>query len=1129
MKYILKYAIFFVANILLAQSPETNLKFWDVDNGLSQNSVNAIIQDNNGFIWVGTSDGLNKFNGYEFKIYRNNPRDSTSLHYNNITHLAEDKNGNIWIGTAGGGVARFNPRTEVFTSYFHGSAIAKEKGRNNTLSLYVDAKNRIWHGHWSGLDKYDEKSESFVTKFSSLGLDECKYCKGVYSITEDANGYLWIGTDILGVFQYDPQTNEILKNFDGRKANDIIGIHVNSILEDVNGKLLLQHYKKGVSLIDPITGTIKKLLENNEEEVLDTSERTFIKSVDSSTVVLGSLNETLRKLKWNPYTKKYEVFKVFNNLKDYNPTCLLIDKDNSFWVGTTNRGMIYIGAESKSFKFKPSPFRDKKNNPDEVLSVLIDENDLLWMAGRNKSVAIFDLKNNAYLDIGSRKNWSLNNFQKLDVQVTAFVKDDQNNIWASTLENGLVQLRLNSNNDIEVFRKNPSSKHSEQSRYTKNYNVLYKMSNGYIACGSCFGDMFVFNPLNNELHSFYRFTKPINNDNQRTEKYKSYDLPGYCPNGITEDLDGNLIVGFQDAGLYSLNLKTKTFDEIQFLPNTLKNHSGSKNVLSLCMNNDKTLWIGTLNGVYSKNLASGISKQYSTDDLNQGNYVSNIIEDEQGNLWMSDNNGLRWLNPETEAFLTFNTLDGLEQSYFKKGAIIENEKTGTIYMAGNNGLSYFEPSEIEKNSLQPEIVLDEFITYNTTMDVFETVNGISYKSDLELPYESRDFSVRFSSLDFTNSSKIKYSYVLEGYNDNWIDIGKRRELTFTSLKHGAYRLKIKATNSDGIISPNMAILNISISTPWWLSNSALIAYLSMLLLTFYLVYRYRTSKLEAKRVRELYSMKSKLYTNVTHEFRTPITVISGVNNQLKSHFKGEMDKYFDIISRNSNDLLHLVNQLLEMRKVETSDIKVDYKQIDVVPFLRYAVQSYDSYASAEGIAVHFISPLKEIYMDTDTDKLLTIISNLLSNAIKYSVQKGDVYVQIEKQKKHLILKVTDSGIGISKEDIPKVFDRFFKGQNTSDLNVDGVGIGLALTKDLVKLLNGTIAVTSKKGVGSVFTVKLKITNSSPVESTTAIQTMETKTHIPTKPQNNSIEDGTTAISKNPSLLIIEDNVDEIDY
>jgi signal transduction histidine kinase/ligand-binding sensor domain-containing protein/DNA-binding response OmpR family regulator len=1095
---------------LRAQLMNQDYKKLTTQDGLSHNFVLDIIQDKDGIIWIGTENGLNKYDGYNFTVYKTtDTKDSKSLPNNTIMALAQDSKGFIWLATDGGGISKFNPAKETFKQYTSETKSSPNASNFYYFYIFIDSKDRVWACHYDGLDLYNPELDIFENVMARFKNRKSDY--GVNQIIEDKHRGLWLATNSKGLLLMDPENLTFKKSYtyDVENPNSLGANFVNGVFLDEKGLLWVVHgaeEKNTMYQINPVTDQIKKY-DFTEQDFNDEFYGIITDAKNDIWMLLENgvrrFNRTKLKLETPDENSPLQGEAVFD---------IMIDDSNSTWLASGD-GILYYSSKKKPFNFVPNIFQSKNQVTKSVDALWVSKDKSVWYSNslfgiRKYNPVTGKIEKFPELQKFIRKISSTNG-------VYDILEDKKGRIWL-THYYGVICFNPKTGN----FNNYAQKPLPDPDLIIGEYSALYEDSNGYIWAGTWDGWLFALDPETGMAKQKFCF---FMNDKKRKIK----KMPAGSVTTIYEDEKGNLYIGYHQGGLGVLNKGTNEIVKINYQPQN-KQDSNALSVTSIHVSKD-ILWIGTGNGLFKKNLKTKKISFYGVKDGLPDNYISHILEDDQHNLWISTVIGISKFNPANNSFNNFESADGLMQSGFQIGSGFKDRETGLLYFGGADGFNFFDPKKIKNNPAIPIIAITRFKKHNAEGE-FITMPGINNIKELTLPYNERDFTIQIAALDYTNTSKNKHAYWLEGYNKNWVEIGGRREITFTNLNPGSYRLKLKGSNNDGVWNEVGRTLKITILPAWWGSWWAILLYALVFVSMLYAIYHYRLTQLETIRLKELDSAKKTMYTNITHEFRTPLTVISGINKELKAKTDQKYAKQFDIIDRNSKNMLQLVNQLLELRKLEIGKSKTTYIQDDIISYLKYITGSFETFAKTKNIALYFVCISERLIMDYDPDKLLMIISNLLSNAIKYSNPDTDIYFQVDDFKSHLQIRVIDSGKGIPERDLDHIFDRFYKVQHEDKDNVDGVGIGLAVTKELVNVLEGEISVSSKLNKGSIFTLTLPIKNTAPFANAIKPEVAGMVDNL----ANDDTEDFDPPISKAlpedaMQLLVIEDNNDIIQY
>ncbi len=642
---------------------------------------------------------------------------------------------------------------------------------------------------------------------------------------------------------------------------------------------------------------------------------------------------------------------------------------------------------------------------------------------------------------------------------------------------------------------------------------------------------------------------------RETHRYL-YDPEGafYSRNSVVEvvqDREGRIWAGTYGGGLNLYDPAADSF--LAFMPGEDTASIAGDAVWAIFQDEQDRLWIGTqsgLNQLITENSNGAISyrfEKYTENDGLVNNTVYGIIQDTLGRLWISTSDGLSCFDPDAKTFLNLGREDGLQFNTFNPYAQFKDPRTGELFLGGTNGYVRFQPTHFRADTIAPPVRISSITRYNKRENESNAI--VDYfaagKTALRFSYLDDIIIFNLALLNFKDNVKNQYMYRLEGLQSSWVPLGTDRKITFTNLNAGEYILHIKGANHHGVWTKQETRIALTVVPPWWWTNLAKVIYLLFGAGAIIGIYRYQLKKnlleQEARQLKELDELKSRFFTNISHEFRTPLTVISGMATQVRKDPNQWLDKGMELIQRNSNQLLSLINQILDLRKLESGALKVHLVQGNIIPYLHYLADSFVPMAQTKGIRIHFLSTTPELEMDYDPEKMLRILSNLLSNAIKYTPGPGDIYIQVDRQavvgQDQLSIRVKDSGQGIHPEALPFIFDRFYQVEDLASQKRQGSGVGLALVKELVKLLNGAIQATSEPGVGTTFLLSLPISREAPVQDGVvygiAPPLSETVPFDAAPSLEGSLKAGAVSLpageaenpSEQPALLIVEDNPD----
>ena len=1083
---------FISTSVIFSQT--INFKNLTTKDGLSNNKVIAVLQDKTGFLWFGTEDGLNRFDGYEFKVYRNNPADSNSISSNNIWSLFEDNERNIWIGTKSGELNRYDVKKDIFE---HWKFRSKDYKENSINEIYRDKEGAIWIGTYqSGLYKFDNKTKKIYNWNYNPNEPTSLSNNFVTFITEDTDGYLWIST-YNGLNKFNPKTGDnSFQRFysDPENKNSIPSNLIWTIKKSkFNPTLFWLGTANGLVSLDTRSDTFIRIpLEPVSELQFGLSISSVVEENIKNEKILwlgsygGLIRFDLNTAKTQRFTKKEnDPSSIISN--EINKT--IIDRSEVIWMATEN-GLSYISK--KAMKFNNAFYNKKETGAfNELVKINIKS-----IKQNRQGISFFGTANGIYTYNPSDKDKGFFKFVSTLGLNAWSLAADVDNIWIGTYGQGLKQLNLKSGSIKNWVIESPTFKTSAF-EYLKS---LFLDENKNLWMGFWGGGLARFDTRTGQYKIWI------------TESGNSNSISHNDVWAIHKDKNSRLWIGTNGGGLNIFeNSDGEKFYRWIDISDKSKQLS-SNSIYSICEslrgkntneNGETILWIGTSNGLnkilihnssdpYNLNSLKIEVESYTTQDGLADNSVKSILEDKNGNLWIGTNSGISFFNVAKESFVNYNNSDGVTGNEFNSGSAFYS-RDGLMYFGSVDGLNFFNPDQIQQSEFTPPIFITDFQIFNQLLKIGEDspLNVSILDIDkIVLAYSQNVFSFQFAALDYNSPQSIHYAYQMQGFDKDWIYTDDRRYITYTNLDPGTYQFKVKATNSDGIWNENFKSLAIIINQPWWRTGWAYAFYVLLIIVGIFAARRIETNRarlrnelkmreFEAKKQRELENMKSRFFANLSHEFRTPLTLIKGPIDELMSGTSKEsQQEYFELIKRNSEKLQELIDQLLELTQLENAAIPLIAKKENLVSLLRGLISSFDSMAKRKNISLSFTSASDRILCWIDRDKMEKIIYNLLSNAFKFTGRGGAIKVQIKKREydaeDFALIKIFDTGIGIQKDKLDKIFDRFYQVDDSSRKNFGGSGIGLALVKELIDLHQWEIDVKSEIGKGTEFSIHIPL-------------------------------------------------------
>jgi signal transduction histidine kinase/ligand-binding sensor domain-containing protein/CheY-like chemotaxis protein/AraC-like DNA-binding protein len=1058
----------FSVQVLCAQKNNFSFINFSSKDGLSSNTINAIHKDRHGYMWFATDDGINKFDGVHFTVYKNHPDDSTSIGAGVVTCIQEDSRGNLWIGT-GRTLSMYQRDKDAFINY-------NSPAKGAIRSLRIDHSGNIWVGTYWGLYLFDPrtgKTKNFKT--NTQRPDEMMN-NAIISLFEDSHNRIWVGT-ITGLYLYlGSGTN--FKKFanDANDPNSISDKIIRSIAEDANGNLWFGTNDGGLNMLLPDGRSFKHFRYSAADKTSLSSDRIYSIALENTGKLWLGTEAGLNI--FNPVTAATE--RIENDprngysLRGKSVRSVLLGKDGIYWIGTLSSGVNKYDKNLAVFNLRQSnPFDPYGLSSAAVTSFAEDMHGDIYIGTDAGKLNLYHRNSGLFTHI------PLGNGHIQSILSLARVG---NEIWIGTYADGLYVLNMFKGSSRHYTRGEGAADLSSNEIF-----CIREDKKGKVWLGTNGEGLMMYDP---ETRTFKRFLPP-----KFPEPVRNGGLPS---NGfirtIAEDAAGNLWIGSNGTGVVVFNNERNLFTLLDLKNSNLP----SDYIMDIHVDHANNIWMGTQGaGLCRYNRETKNFTTYSEKEGLVNGFVNKILEDKEGRLWISTNKGVSSFDAAQQKFKNYSHYNGLQQSPFTRASGLKTTD-GELFFGGLDGFNYFNPSTLNTNRNIPALVLTDLKVSNQSVlpGKASPISGhISVAKEVRLNYK-QNFSIDFAVLNYTNPQEGRYSYKLEGFDKDWNEIGYAKSAVYTNVDPGTYTFRVKATSDDGLWSTPEKSIMITVSPPFWKTIYAYIFYGILAALAWWAL-RYRSirkiknrfalekerfefrhmmeqERKEAERIHEFDQVKIKFLTNLSHEFRTPIALITEpVEKLLQEETAVRKQEQLGMISRNARRLLNLVNQLLDFRKLEENELKPDLTQGDLVSFVKEVGDSFKDISNRKHINFVFTSSLKHYYTCFDRDKIERVLFNLLSNAFKFTKTDGSVWLNIEQSGEGSVkIIVGDTGVGISAGVQQKIFERFFQGdENTSIMN-QGSGIGLSIVKEFVNLHGGKVSVESTQGMGSIFTVEL---------------------------------------------------------
>jgi signal transduction histidine kinase/DNA-binding response OmpR family regulator/ligand-binding sensor domain-containing protein len=1083
----------------LSIGQELRLQQFTMKDGLSHPGtywLESIIQDREGFLWFTTFNGLNRFDGKNFKIFQYSQNYPKSLGNNFTTAICEAEDGSIWVGT-NSGVYIFDPETETFDLLQHDPANPKSLCGNDINFINKDRDGNMWVG--TAVDGVCRWSKA-TGDFEDFG----GYFRDGLVFFQQKNGAIWVGN-----------TDGLHQKIAGKDAFLLIELpaafkqkkirYASDIVELPDGSLMVSSYGAGLWTFNPKTRKFKDITASFQSKFIKSP--TCLLTDSEGQIWMGALDEIQR------YDPASGAFKVYAHDDDdpasvpkYKVAYGYQDAAGSLWFITPGGGVIVAHSPRHPFEIVGSIHNERV--------IRLDENRLLINSWER--LAVFDVRDQKLAAPEIPESL-------LNVPRVAVALSGKNELWLQQFDTRHVEVF---NFDTRTTRQIPGRtallKTGPEGKIWSGFKYFDEAKNQWVVL--------------------------------------DLNIPGQ-PDAAKFDREVvDLFFGENNAlwlatnfGVFQYNLETRQGRKYHLNPGdpvatdvVYKIFPGQAGRFYLSTSNGMSLYDPATDGFLSFNESNGLLH----------NQVTSVVEDTHGNPWLTTPKGLHKLDLSSGAFTNYGINDGLPDTDFTYQQAYRDD-AGQLYFSVDGNLLRFHPDSLKPRAYVASVhLLDFYLNHEKVQPGGQDAllkKQLRFSQQVQLRHNQADFGFSFVMPVFYKAGEVQYFYQLAPYDADWQSAGTRNEVHYTNIDPGKYTFRVKAKTADGFWSPNEASVNIHISPPfyrtWWAYLFYTLAAGSLLFWIRRFELRRQMMKAEAIRMQELDTLKTRLYTNITHEFRTPLTVIMGMTEQLaagswqsavSTEDKGKLGSAFSLIRRNSKNLLRLINQMLDLSKFDSGALKMDLVQGDIINYLQYLTESFHSMAHEKNVRLTFYAEVPELVMDFDEVKIQHIIYNLLSNAIKFTETGGKVVLHANQTESNgqpfLKLKIQDTGIGIPEGQLAHIFDRFYQADSSHTRKWEGSGIGLALTKELVGLMGGTISVESTVGKGTIFTLLLPVRLGAVTPlSPGAFQSARTLAPEPapewsatsTPPHTGDATLG--LVGEKPLLLIIEDNADVVTY
>jgi signal transduction histidine kinase/ligand-binding sensor domain-containing protein/DNA-binding response OmpR family regulator len=1112
-------------------STQNVVKHYDLKDGLSQGVVNSIAEDSQSFIWLATDDGLNRFDGYNFKIFKQEKGAKNAIIGNFVSSIFKDRDGTLWVSSRLG-LQKFDPDRESFEVYQHGVENGLGTSHNDVSYITEGTDNNLWLALYANGFASFNKSTKLFRVYNPANLPILSSIKTM-CLLDDSHGLLWVGSQDGGLNVFNIKGEQVLNKVDElSNPPELLEMNVKSIVKDHNDNVWIGTPRGLVVYLrdrnaffnfnfNPSFGDM-----NINSIFADSNDVLWVASQSN-----GIYRLDLRQME--SYSSAQLKFVKIATLHDSDLSTTTFqtfyeDSNKNIWAGTLGNGVYMISNKKERFiKFQKLINKGSTVASMGFTGMCHDRDGNLWLGTNGHGIYRKSMHGNSEAHY-RRTDGSPGGLG--DDLVLSALCDSEGRLWFGTYAHGIFEFNK-ANNSFKQYKYDGPPRTG-----ANDVRVMFEDSKNRIWVGTNRGGLCLLTPGTGTYSTPSQFKGILRDGDIRS---------------IIEDKAGDLWLGSYGDGLYKFSYDSKSL--VPYFQNKAKTKDFIESRIMLALNRDESnrIWIGTADdGVFIYDPDKS-TLQNITEEQGLGNNTIYSIQISRNAAWVSTNSGISKIEITSNNVVNYKTVDGLQDGQFNPASGLFNTVAGYMCFGGNGGLNVFYPDQLEDIDVRPKVLITGLQLFNKPVSIRDTIDGrpilrqaINKTPEIILPHDQSVITFEFIGINYSFPEKINYAYKLESLDKSWNFVGGQRSATYRYLEPGKYEFRVKASSQSNRWGEDYSSVLVTINPPAWRTSWAYGAYGFAALILGLIAYkvsrkqlslrrRLRIEKAQRKHERRMAAEKLTFFTEISHEFRTPLTLIMGPIVDMLSKEDGQSanTRKLQMVHRNATKLLNLINKLIDYRKIENGNVVLKVKEADIVSFMKEIFESFQGLAAERNISYRFLAEAPSIQVLFDHERMEMVFNNILSNAFKYIGQGNDIVVHVGLQisKSHpagrVVIKVKDNGIGIPRKYLGTIFDWFHKGDNSGSMNS---GIGLSLARKIVHLHKGEIYVESSEGNGSTFSVKLPLGKDHFTDGEiTVLRDIQNDTeHLETITDGRDIEtDETPAKRGHPGVLVIEDDED----